>query len=112
MCTDKLYLATQRIKYGGYTDKNTHRDYYALNNTEVNGQNAYLGAPVHSLSSNLFQGLTVSCNPELWQSLLTKEQDKLENSPEFKAIKDKLENLSLSFKDDLTTKNQRKELQA
>jgi hypothetical protein len=53
----------------------------------------------------------VSRNPELWQSLPAKEQDELENSPEFKAIKDKLENLSLSSKDDLTTKNRRKELQ-
>jgi hypothetical protein len=52
----------------------------------------------------------VSYNLELWQSFLAKEQDKLENSLEFKAIKDKLENLSLSFKDDLTTKNQQKEL--
>jgi hypothetical protein len=111
MCTDKLYSTTQRIKYNGHTDKNTYRDYYALNDTGVDGQNAYLGAFVRSLSSNLFQGLTVSCNLELWQSLPAKEQDKLENSPEFKAIKDKLKNLFLSFKDDLTTKNQQKELQ-
>jgi hypothetical protein len=48
----------------------------------------------------------------LWQSLPVKEQDKLENSPEFRAIEDELENLSLSFKDDLVTKNWRKELQA
>jgi hypothetical protein len=53
----------------------------------------------------------MSYNPELWQSLLAKKQDKLENSPEFKAIKDKLKNLFLSFKDNLTTKNRRKELQ-
>jgi hypothetical protein len=52
----------------------------------------------------------VSCNPELWQSFFAKEQDKLENSPEFKAIENELENLFLSFKNDLTTKNRRKEL--
>jgi hypothetical protein len=54
----------------------------------------------------------MSCNLELWQSLPAKEQDELENSPEFKAIEDELEDLSLSSKDDLVTKNQRKELQA
>jgi hypothetical protein len=47
----------------------------------------------------------VSRNPELWQSLPAKEQDELENSPEFRTIEDELENLSLSSKDDLATKN-------
>jgi hypothetical protein len=100
------------MKYGGHTDENTHRDYYALNDAGVDGQNAYLGAPVRSLPSDLFRGLTLSRNPELWQSLPAEEQDELENSPEFKAIEDELENLSLSSKDDLATKNRRKELQA
>jgi hypothetical protein len=112
MCTDKLYSSTQRMKYGGHTDENTYRDHYAPNDAGVDGQSAYFGAPIRSLPSDLFRGLTVSRNPELWQSLPAEEQDELENSPEFKAIEDELENLSLSSKDDLATKNRRKELQA
>lgn len=105
MCTDKLYLLTQRMKYRGHIDENTYCDYYALNNAGVDSQSAYFGALIRSLPSDLFRGLTVSRNPELWQSLPAKEQDELENSPEFKAIKDELENLSLSSKDDLAIKN-------
>jgi hypothetical protein len=93
------------MKYGGHIDKNTYYDYYASNNAGVDGQNAYLGALVRSLPSDLFRSLTVSRNPELWQSLPAKEQDELENSPEFRTIEDELENLSLSSKDDLATKN-------
>jgi hypothetical protein len=94
------------MKYGGHKDENTYSDHYASNNAGVDGQSAYVGAPVRSRPSDLFRGLTVSHNPELWQSLPAEEQDKLENSPEFQSIKDELENLSLSFKDDLTAKNQ------
>jgi len=100
------------MKYGGHKDENTYGDHYASNDAGVDGQSAYVGAPVRSRPSDLFRGLTVSRNPELWQSLPAEEQDKLENSPEFQSIEDELENLSLSFKDDLTAKNRRKDLQA
>ena len=53
------------MKYSGYIDENTHRDYYTLNNTRVNSQNTYLGTLVRSLPSDLFRGLIMSCNPEL-----------------------------------------------
>ncbi len=193
MYINKLYLLTQRMIYSGYIDENTYYNYYTLNNTRVNSRNAYLGALVYSLLTDLFQGLcygcdympnklgissrslpnklgiciielginrghafpdqaqraqgkptvcslqfptllrslllslalyrrnrgsltatpspcscarnslTMSYNPELQQSLLTKAQDELKNSLEFKTIKDKLENLS---KDNLIIKNQ------
>jgi hypothetical protein len=54
MYIDKLYLVTQRIKYNSHTNKNTYYDYYVLNNTGVNDQNAYLSAFVHSFSNDLF----------------------------------------------------------
>jgi hypothetical protein len=46
----------------------------------------------------------LSYNLELWQSLLAEKQNELENSPEFIALDEKLENLSLKPKDDATTK--------
>ena len=73
MCTDKLCSSTQRIKYGGHTVENIHRDHYAPNDAGVDGQNAYLGALVRSLPSNLVRGLTRWRNPELWYSLPAEE---------------------------------------
>jgi hypothetical protein len=64
----------------------------------------YLGALVYSLPSDLFRGLTMSHNLELWQSLLVEKQHELKNSLEFKTIEDQLETLSLSRKDDLDIK--------
>jgi hypothetical protein len=45
----------------------------------------------------------LSYNLELWQSLPAEKQNELENSPEFIALDEKLENLSLKPKDDATT---------
>jgi hypothetical protein len=56
--------------------------------------------------------MTLSCNPELWQSLPAEKQNELENSPEFIAIDEELENLSLEPKDDATINHRRKELRA
>jgi hypothetical protein len=40
--------------YSGYIDENTYYNYYTLNNTRVNSRNAYLGALVYSLLTDLF----------------------------------------------------------
>jgi hypothetical protein len=69
-----------------------------------------LGALVRSLLSDLFHGLTVSCNPELWQSFPAEKQHELESSLEFKTLENQLETLSLSGKDNLGTKICRREL--
>jgi hypothetical protein len=90
----------------------THHDHYAPNDAGTDGQSAYFGAPVRSLPSDLFRGLTVSRNPELRQSLPAEKQHELENSLEFKTLENQLETLSLSGKYDLGTKILRRELYA
>ena len=100
------------MKHGGHTGEDTYRDHYAPNDAGTDGQSAYFGAPVRSLPSDLFRGSTVFRNPGLWQSLPAEKQDELENSLEFKAIEEELEDLLWASKDDLATKNRRKELHA
>ncbi len=70
------------------------------------------GALVRSLPSDLFRSLTVSRNPELWQSLLIEKQHELESRPDFIDIEDELNSLALSLRDDSITRNRRKELHA
>ena len=40
-----------------------------------------------SIVSDLFRGMTIARNPELWQSLPAEKQDELESTPEFIASK-------------------------
>jgi len=54
--------------------------------------------------NNRFCGLTLHCNPELWQALLVKKQHKLKNTPEFTAIEMKINALALKAKTDLAAK--------
>jgi len=56
-----------------------------------------------SIINDRFRAITLSYHPELWQSLPAEKQNELENSPEFIAIDEKVENLSLKPKDDATT---------
>lgn len=56
--------------------------------------------------------MTLSRNPELWQALPAKKQDELENSPEFIAIEEGLEVLSLKPTDNSIARDRRKKLRA
>jgi hypothetical protein len=100
------------MKHGGHKDENTHRDHYAPNNAGTDGQGSYFNDELRSIVSDRFRAMTLYRNPELWQSLPAEKQDELENSPEFVAIEDELEALSLNSKDDSTTRDRRKELRA
>jgi hypothetical protein len=64
---DKLYSTAQRIKRGGHTDKNTHRDYYTPNNAGTNGLGSYFGDKLRSIVNDRFRSMTLCRNPKLWQ---------------------------------------------
>lgn len=64
----------------------------------------------HRLVNDCFRTMTLSRNPELWQSLPAEKQHKLENTPEFLAIEEEMEQLSLMSKDDPAARVHRKEL--
>jgi hypothetical protein len=48
----------------------------------------------------------------LWQSLLAEKQNELKSSPEFVAIEEELESLSLGSRDDPLIRDRRRELHA
>ena len=56
--------------------------------------------------------MTLSRNPKLWQSLPAEKQHELENTAEFLAIEEELEQLSSKFKDDPAVRDHRKDLHA
>lgn len=113
MHTDKLYSSTQRMQHGGHTSANTYGDFYAPRNPGTDGQNSYLGDKPRTIVNDLFRAMTLSRNPELWQSLPAEKQHELENSPDFIAIEEELEKLSSKPKEDAAARDhRRKELYA
>ena len=112
MEADKLYSSAQRKKHGGHRDESTYETSYAPQNPGTDGQGAYFGNKPRSIVNDGFRALTLSRNPELWQSLPAEKQNELENSPEFIAIEEELQNLVQGSRDDPITRNRRKELRA
>ena len=81
-------------------------------NPGTDGQNSYLGDKPRTIVNDRFRAMTLSRNPELWQSLPAEKQHELENTPEFLAIEEELEQLAVKFKDDSVARDCRKELHA
>ena len=67
---------------------------------------------LRSFVNDCFRAMTLSHNPELWQSLPAEKQNELETSPEFITIEAELEALSLGSTNDSTARDRRKELWA
>lgn len=98
------------MNHGAHHDEDMYNDYYAPRNPGTDGQGSYFGDAPQSLINDLFRSMTLSRNPELWQSLPAEKQHELENSPEFNAIEEELENLSLYPRDDSALRERRKDL--
>ena len=68
MCLDNLYSSTHRMQHGGHTGDDTCGDFYASRNPGTDGQNSYLGDKPRTIVKDRFRAMTLSRNPELWQS--------------------------------------------
>ena len=112
MIADKLYSSAQRKKHAGHRDDNTYDSFYAPQNPGTDGQGAYFGDKPRNIVSDRFRALTLSRNPELWQSLPAEKQHELENTPPFIAIEEELQSLCQGSREDPTTRNRRTELRA
>lgn len=88
------------MQHGGHTGNDTYGDFYAPQNPGTDGQNSYLGDKPRTIVNDRFRAMTLSRNPELWQSLPAEKQHELENTPEFLAIEEELQQLTVKFKDD------------
>ncbi len=80
------------MKHGGHSSEGTFRDHYMPNNG-TDGQNSYLGGELRSIVTDLFRGMTLSRNLDLWQSLPAEKRYDLEARPEFIALSQQLETL-------------------
>lgn len=100
------------MQHGGHTGNDTYGDFYGPRNPGTDGQNSYLGDKPRTIVNDRFRAMTLTRNPELWQSLPAEKQHELENTPKFLAIEEELEQLAVKLKDDPIAKGRRKELQA
>jgi hypothetical protein len=112
MHVDKLYSSAQRKRHGGHRDENTYNSFYAPRNPGTDGQGSYFGGTLRSIVNDRFRTMTLSRNPDLWQTSPVEKQNELENSPEFMAIEEKLKSLSVESTDNSTVRDRRKELRA
>lgn len=81
------------MKHAGQKDPNTYNNHYQPNNSGTDGQGSYFGLDVRNIANDLFRGLTLARNPQLWQTLPAEKQEEFQNSPEFSKIENKLATL-------------------
>lgn len=100
------------MKHGGHKDERTFSDSYMPNNAETDLQGGYFDGKLRSIVNDRFRGMTLYCNPELWQALPAKKQYELENSLEFTVIEKEIEALAPKAKTYSTAKGSRNALMA
>jgi len=100
------------MQHGVHTSEDTYGDFYTPRNPGMDGQNSHLGNKPRTIVNNRFHAMTLSRNPELWQSLPAEKQHELENSPEFVAMEEELEQFSFKPKDNTAARDHRRELHA
>jgi hypothetical protein len=54
----------------------------------IDGQNSFLNQPLRKDYLESFCGMSMQCNPKLWQSLPAQIQYKLERQPDFVALEE------------------------
>ncbi|KUL85000.1 hypothetical protein ZTR_07766 [Talaromyces verruculosus] len=89
---DKIYSAAQRMGYAGHRNEGTHNEYYAPRNG-VDGQAAYLGDDVRTHVADLFRGLSLRRNADLWQTLPAEKRYHLENREDYLQIQEAISSL-------------------
>jgi hypothetical protein len=78
--------------HAGQQVDSTHRQHYAPNNG-TDGQAAYTGNTVRSHVADLFRGLSLTRNPDLWQTLPAEKRYELENRGDYIEIENALQTL-------------------
>ena len=75
----------QRMKRGGHRNEGAHCEHYQANNPCPDLQDALFGGQLRTIAADHFRAITVSCNPNLFQTLPAGEHY-FEMSPEFVAL--------------------------
>lgn len=76
--------------HGGQWNERTHRQHYQPNNPGTDGQDAYLRGKIRTIVADLFRGMTVARNPNLFHCLPAEKKAELEASPEFTSMDSEL----------------------
>lgn len=108
MARQTLLFNSEEATWRAHTGEDTYGDFHAPRNPGTDGQNSYLGDKPRTIVNDGFRAMTLSRNLELWQSLPAEKQHELENSPDFIAIEQELENLSSEFRDDPVARDRRR----
>src|SRR2546423_9624683 len=87
LAQDKGYSQAQRMKYAGHNDPSQFNKNYQPNNSGVDGVATFLRKEKRERVNDLFRGLTLPRNPNLWHCLPAEKQYEVENSQEFLDLK-------------------------
>lgn len=92
---EKMCTTNQVMKQAGHKDQSTYCKHYAPQNPGTSGRAAYFGDAPRTIVNDLLRTLTITCTPDLWQSLPAEQQHELEQTPDFEKINQRLTDLSL-----------------
>jgi hypothetical protein len=85
------------MKFAGQSGPDVFRAFYMAEGS-VDGQNSFLNQPLRKDHVESFRGISLQCNPELWQSLPAQMQYELERRPDFVALQEQIEDLTEEIK--------------
>ncbi len=85
------------MKFAGQSGPEVFRGFYMAEGS-VDGQNSFLNQPLRKDHVESFRGMSLQCNPELWQSLPAQMQYELERRPDFVALEEQIEDLTEEIK--------------
>src|ERR1700750_967777 len=85
------------MKFAGQSNADVFQTYYMAEGS-IDGQNSFLNLPLRQDHVESFRGMTLQCNPELWQSLPAQMQNELERRPDFVALEEEIEDFTEEIK--------------
>jgi hypothetical protein len=85
------------MKFAGQSGADVFQKFYMAEGG-IDGQNSFSNLPLRKDHVESFRGMTLQCNPELWQSLPTQMQNELERRPDFVALEEQIEDLTEEMK--------------
>lgn len=85
------------MKFSGQSGPEVFQTFYMAEGG-VDGQNSFLNQPLRKDHLESFRGMSMQCNPELWQSLPAQMRYELERRPDFVALEEQIDDLTEEIK--------------
>ncbi|KAF8862713.1 hypothetical protein BDZ45DRAFT_585016 [Acephala macrosclerotiorum] len=87
------YSIAELGKFAGQSNHRVFQTYYMAEGS-VDGQNSFLNQPCRTDFIEDMRGISLHCNPELWQSLPAKMQHELQQRPDYIALQEEITSLN------------------